>query len=224
MKVLVTSGGTKVPIDGVRFIGNSSSGNTGAIIASAFSKSGHDVTLLRATDATPAASSLIRETIYSEFEELRESLKKELRSSYDAIIHLAAVSDFLVDKIESKSGDVLSKESKLNSDEGLLLHLKTAPKLINELREYSANRNIVIVGFKLTNENDLSLANDTAQKASLSGFTNMTVHNHLPFIDKDRHPARFLISGKLIDETETKETLAEALLTKVEELHSDTLS
>ena len=56
LKVLVTSGGTKESIDGVRFISNLSSGRTGSIIADYFSRRDHNVTSLHAKDAVTPSS------------------------------------------------------------------------------------------------------------------------------------------------------------------------
>ena len=44
MKIVITSGGTREPIDPVRFIGNYSTGKMGAALAKAFK--GHDVTVI----------------------------------------------------------------------------------------------------------------------------------------------------------------------------------
>ncbi|MCM2324713.1 MAG: DNA/pantothenate metabolism flavoprotein, partial [Oligoflexia bacterium] len=46
MKVLVTGGGTREPIDGVRFITNFSTGQTAAIISDAFALAGHETVAL----------------------------------------------------------------------------------------------------------------------------------------------------------------------------------
>jgi phosphopantothenoylcysteine synthetase/decarboxylase len=51
MKIVVTSGGTDVPIDAVRCISNSSAGTTGALIAEAALKHGHFVHYLCARNS-----------------------------------------------------------------------------------------------------------------------------------------------------------------------------
>ena len=53
LKVLVTAGGTREPIDSVRFIGNSSSGRMGFALAQAAHARGAEVTLLAANVALP---------------------------------------------------------------------------------------------------------------------------------------------------------------------------
>jgi phosphopantothenoylcysteine decarboxylase/phosphopantothenate--cysteine ligase len=53
-KVLVTAGGTREPVDSVRFVGNRSSGRMGVALAEAARKRGAEVTLLAANLAVPA--------------------------------------------------------------------------------------------------------------------------------------------------------------------------
>ncbi|HEX8050376.1 MAG TPA: bifunctional phosphopantothenoylcysteine decarboxylase/phosphopantothenate--cysteine ligase CoaBC [Solirubrobacterales bacterium] len=54
LRVLVTAGGTREPIDTVRFIGNRSSGRMGIALAAAAAKRGAEVTLVAANVALPA--------------------------------------------------------------------------------------------------------------------------------------------------------------------------
>src|SRR5204863_259951 len=53
LRVLVTAGGTREPIDSVRFIGNSSSGRMGIALARGAHMRGADVTLLAANVSLP---------------------------------------------------------------------------------------------------------------------------------------------------------------------------
>jgi phosphopantothenoylcysteine decarboxylase / phosphopantothenate---cysteine ligase len=53
LRVLVTAGGTREPIDPVRFIGNRSSGRMGIALAAAAAKRGAEVTLIAANVALP---------------------------------------------------------------------------------------------------------------------------------------------------------------------------
>jgi phosphopantothenoylcysteine decarboxylase/phosphopantothenate--cysteine ligase len=58
--VLVTAGGTREPIDPVRFIGNRSSGRMGIALATAAMKRGAEVTLIAANVALPAPAGVRR--------------------------------------------------------------------------------------------------------------------------------------------------------------------
>src|SRR4051794_7290227 len=54
LRVLVTAGGTREPIDPVRFVGNRSSGRMGLALAAAAARRGADVTLIAANVTLPA--------------------------------------------------------------------------------------------------------------------------------------------------------------------------
>ncbi len=89
-RVVVTAGGTREPIDEVRFIGNSSSGRMGMEIAKAARDLGAAVTLIAANlEAVPAGMEVIRVSTVSELE---QALDRES----DLLVMAAAVSDFEV--------------------------------------------------------------------------------------------------------------------------------
>jgi phosphopantothenoylcysteine decarboxylase/phosphopantothenate--cysteine ligase len=60
LRVLVTAGGTREPIDPVRFIGNRSSGRMGIALATAAAKRGAEVTLIAANVSLPAPAGVRR--------------------------------------------------------------------------------------------------------------------------------------------------------------------
>ena len=60
LRVLVTAGGTREPIDPVRFIGNRSSGRMGIALATAAAKRGAEVTLVAANVALPSPDGVRR--------------------------------------------------------------------------------------------------------------------------------------------------------------------
>ncbi|HEX5989481.1 MAG TPA: bifunctional phosphopantothenoylcysteine decarboxylase/phosphopantothenate--cysteine ligase CoaBC [Solirubrobacterales bacterium] len=60
LRVLVTAGGTREPIDPVRFIGNRSSGRMGIALAAAAAKRGAEVTLVAANVSLPAPAGVRR--------------------------------------------------------------------------------------------------------------------------------------------------------------------
>jgi phosphopantothenoylcysteine decarboxylase/phosphopantothenate--cysteine ligase len=60
MRVLVTAGGTREPIDPVRFIGNRSSGRMGIALAAAAAERGAEVTLIAANVALPSPAGVRR--------------------------------------------------------------------------------------------------------------------------------------------------------------------
>jgi phosphopantothenoylcysteine decarboxylase/phosphopantothenate--cysteine ligase len=90
-RVLVTAGGTREPLDAVRFVGNRSSGRMGVALAAEARRRGAEVTLLAANLAvgvpagvevvqTPTAADLARETL--------------ARADADLVLMAAAVADY----------------------------------------------------------------------------------------------------------------------------------
>src|SRR5205823_894880 len=105
VKLLVTAGNTQAPIDRVRCLTNIFTGRTGAAIAVCAHDRGHDVTLLTSHPEAvielrpeqPLSGARRRPYRYRTFDDLQSLMSGEVRGGgYDAIIHCAAVSDYLV--------------------------------------------------------------------------------------------------------------------------------
>jgi phosphopantothenoylcysteine decarboxylase/phosphopantothenate--cysteine ligase len=196
--VLITSGGTIEPIDGVRVIANTSTGRTGRLIADVFIRHGHDVVFLRARNA-PAADGARDET-FGTFDELDGALQRLLAAEpFDAVIHAAAVSDFSIDRIEV-GGRVRPRDAgKLSSDAEPVLYLRRNHKLLDTLRARSRNPAIRIVAFKLTQNADAADVEAEVGRYFESGVADIVVHNDtsrreangvFPATIWDRHEAR----------------------------------
>ncbi|HUZ83855.1 MAG TPA: bifunctional phosphopantothenoylcysteine decarboxylase/phosphopantothenate--cysteine ligase CoaBC [Gaiellales bacterium] len=91
-RVLVTAGGTREPLDAVRYIGNRSSGRMGVAMADEAARRGAEVTLvLTAGSVAPAAPmSVVAVETATELE--RETLRRAGRC--DVVVMAAAVSDY----------------------------------------------------------------------------------------------------------------------------------
>jgi phosphopantothenoylcysteine decarboxylase/phosphopantothenate--cysteine ligase len=89
--VVVSAGGTREPLDAVRFVGNRSSGRMGTAIAEEAARRGAEVTLLAAnlTVAAPAGIDVVETPTAADVE--REALA---RSDADVIVMTAAVADY----------------------------------------------------------------------------------------------------------------------------------
>jgi phosphopantothenoylcysteine decarboxylase/phosphopantothenate--cysteine ligase len=146
MKVVVTSGATREPIDSVRFISNLSSGRTGAMICEALAARGFKVTQVAGVDSAQAAGVARRET-FTDHASLDTALRRLARDSdCAAIIHAAAVGDFAV------AGPV--PDAKIESGHELSVKLQPTAKIIDRIMGYAGNPNLILVGFKLTHEPD----------------------------------------------------------------------
>ena len=110
-RVLVTAGGTREPIDSVRYIGNRSSGRMGLALAGEARRRGADVTLLAANvaAAAPRGVEVVSTPTASDLE--REALA---RADADVIVMVAAVADYraatAVEGKRSKDGSPWSLE------------------------------------------------------------------------------------------------------------------
>ena len=90
-RVLVSAGGTREPIDSVRYIGNRSSGRMGIALAEEAQRRGADVTLLAANLAVPAPAGVTVVETPTAGDLEREALA---RGDADVIVMAAAVADY----------------------------------------------------------------------------------------------------------------------------------
>jgi phosphopantothenoylcysteine decarboxylase/phosphopantothenate--cysteine ligase len=178
LRVLVTSGGTAEPIDGVRVLTNTSTGATGARIAAQLTRDGHEVVLLRARNAACHAAACRTEQ-FGSFADLDAALTRLLGGEkFDAVIHAAAVSDFGVASIEV-AGAVQPATAKLESDASPVLRLKPLPKLVDGLRARSGNSRLMVVAFKLTNGASVGEAQAAVRGLFAHSKADFVVHNDL---------------------------------------------
>jgi phosphopantothenoylcysteine decarboxylase/phosphopantothenate--cysteine ligase len=91
-RVLVSAGGTREPIDSVRFVGNRSSGRMGVALAAEAKRRGARVTLLAANLAVPAPPGveLVETPTAADLE--REALERGAEA--DVVVMAAAVADY----------------------------------------------------------------------------------------------------------------------------------
>ncbi|MGH2865767.1 MAG: bifunctional phosphopantothenoylcysteine decarboxylase/phosphopantothenate--cysteine ligase CoaBC [Solirubrobacteraceae bacterium] len=92
LKVLVTAGGTREPIDSVRYVGNSSSGRMGVALARAASERGAQVTLVAANVALQTPPGVTRREVVTAAE-LGAACAQEFPRC-DVLLMSAAVADF----------------------------------------------------------------------------------------------------------------------------------
>ncbi|MGH8018802.1 MAG: phosphopantothenoylcysteine decarboxylase [Opitutaceae bacterium] len=177
IRILVTSGGTEEPIDGVRSIGNFSTGRTGALIAARLAASGYEVTLLRARRAEPAPDG-VAAVDYGSFAELEHALRSTLGGAhFDVVIHAAAVGDYSVASITADGDSVAPSAGKIDSGRDLVIRLRPNPKLVDQLREWSANPDMRLVAFKLTRGLDAPSARAAVDALFAHARADFVVHN-----------------------------------------------
>jgi phosphopantothenoylcysteine decarboxylase/phosphopantothenate--cysteine ligase len=146
-RILITAGGTREPLDPVRFLGNRSSGRQGVAIANAALARGAIVTLLAAhLDVEPPAGVDVLEV--GTAREL-ESAVKDASASADIVIMAAAVADYRPLEVREE------KIKKSKTGERLVLELEQNPDILAGLTA-SKRAGQVIVGFAAETEADPS--------------------------------------------------------------------
>ncbi|MDV2976067.1 UNVERIFIED_CONTAM: bifunctional phosphopantothenoylcysteine decarboxylase/phosphopantothenate--cysteine ligase CoaBC [Actinomycetes bacterium ARC8] len=141
-KVLITAGGTREPLDPVRFLGNRSSGRQGVALAQAARDAGAEVTLIATHLEVPAPHG-VKLVHASSALELREAVF-ENAPGQDVLIMNAAVADFRPARIEN------SKIKKRDEHSAPVIELVRNPDILAELvsaRSHNPELPEFIVGF-----------------------------------------------------------------------------
>lgn len=134
-KVLVTAGGTREPLDPVRYLGNRSTGRMGYAIAQAAAARGADVVLVSAPSALPVPPGVRRVSVETA-REMREAVLREYDDA-DVVIKAAAVADYRPKTVAA---------NKIKKSEGeFTLVLERNPDILLELGQ--KKRQQVLVGF-----------------------------------------------------------------------------
>lgn len=166
MKVLITAGPTREPIDPVRFLSNRSSGRMGYELASAFAKAGHEVLLISGPTALDVPGRVDFLPVESATE-MHEAVAQHL-GKMEVAVFAAAVADYTTSRVESQK---IKK-----SGERLTLELVKTPDILGSARS-EHNYTGTLVGFAAETENleqyarqklqakacDLIIANDVSQ-------------------------------------------------------------
>lgn len=137
MKLLITAGPTREPIDPVRYLGNRSSGKMGYAIAAAGVAAGHEVTIISGPVCVLAPSGA-RVIAVETGDEMYDAVHAEIDAA-DVFVMCAAVADFKPARIEPRK---IKKEGRAS----LLVELTPTRDILRSLRERRSMR-AVIVGF-----------------------------------------------------------------------------
>jgi len=144
-RILITAGGTREPLDPVRFIGNRSSGKQGMALAAAAAARGAQVTLIAAhVEVDPPAG--IRVVTVGTTGELHDAVVAESLSS-DIVVMAAAVADYRPAAVRD------AKIKKVDTGEHLVLDLVQNPDILAGLSA-TKRADQTIVGFAAETEPD----------------------------------------------------------------------
>ena len=137
IRVVVTAGGTREPIDPVRFLGNRSSGKMGTALAAACREAGAEVELITAAPPPPAAPG-VSVTQVETAAEMQRAVWTGLDRA-DVLLMAAAVADYRPRRVA---------EHKLKKSADLLtLELVPTADILESLRVHPRRTRVLVVGF-----------------------------------------------------------------------------
>lgn len=141
MRVFITAGPTWVKIDDVRVLTNVFTGKTGVYLAQKLAAKKNAVTLLMNDHCLGKIKVKgVKVMTFRYFDEFKAACVKQLKQNhYDAIIHSAAVSDYVTKKVYK--GKIPSRLKSLE------IKLKPADKVIKHMRSLAPDS--LLVQFKL---------------------------------------------------------------------------
>jgi phosphopantothenoylcysteine decarboxylase / phosphopantothenate---cysteine ligase len=141
--VVVTAGGTREPLDPVRFLGNRSTGRMGFAIAAAAARRGAAVHLVAAPSALPTPAGVTRHDVTTALD--LQAAVTALRDDADVIVKAAAVADFRPTRVS---------DQKLKKHAGVpTIELTPNPDVLAELGAWRDGRpRPVLVGFAAETE------------------------------------------------------------------------
>lgn len=212
LRVLVTAGGTREPIDPVRFIGNRSSGRMGIALAAAAAKRGAEVTLIAANVALPAPAGVRRVDVETAAE-LAAGAAEEFADTH-VLLMAAAPADFRAAEVAA---------GKLKRADGLSLQLEPTEDILAGLAARRGEGQ-TIVGFAAEHGGD---ATGRAREKLLRKGADLIVLNDVsdPEIGfESENNAVTLVDGAGDTEVPlgSKDAIAEAILTRVAQVRAET--
>jgi phosphopantothenoylcysteine decarboxylase/phosphopantothenate--cysteine ligase len=210
LRVLVTAGGTREPIDAVRFIGNRSSGRMGIALAAAAARRGAEVTLIAANVSLPEPAGVRRVDVETA-EQLARATAEEFPLTH-VLLMAAAPADFRPSAVAA---------GKLVREDGLELRLEPTEDILATLAA-TRGESQTVVGFAAEHGGD---ASGRARAKLIRKSADLIVLNDVsdPAIGFDSsNNAVTLIDGDAEAEVPiaAKETIAEAILDRVAELRA----
>lgn len=213
LNVVVTAGGTREPIDPVRYIGNRSSGKMGFALAIELRRRGANVELVTGPTHLPDPPGVSVQHVDTALQ--MRSAVMDLADKADVVVKAAAVADFRPEAYH---------EQKLKKDDGVLeqVRLVRNPDILAELGEQRGDRarGMILVGFAAETDLEEARGLDKLQRKGLD----LIVVNRVDMADAgfnvDTNRALLLSAdgGRLEVPLTTKAELASVICDQVESL------
>ncbi|MDR3592385.1 MAG: bifunctional phosphopantothenoylcysteine decarboxylase/phosphopantothenate--cysteine ligase CoaBC [Negativicutes bacterium] len=204
-KVVVTAGGTREPLDPVRFIGNHSSGKMGYALARCAAARGAEVVLVSGPASLSQPAGVTVRTVQTA-EEMRQAVLGEF-GDCDIVIKAAAVADY---RPSEKSEHKIKK-----TGDTLTVVLEKTPDILAELGRLKTSQ--LLVGFAAETRELIASAREKLTRKNLD----MIVANDITLpgagFNCDTNIAKLVYSDGRIEELpkQTKTELAELILDRI---------
>ena len=213
LRVLVTAGGTREPIDSVRYIGNRSSGRMGIALAAAAARRGADVTLIAANITPPEPPGVHRIDVETG-EELASAARAEFPSAH-VLLMAAAPADFRASKVA---------EGKLARDDSLDLHLEPTEDILAGLTATRTDQQ-TIVAFAAEAGNDAERAREKLARKKADLMVLNDISNPAIGFESQENAVTLIDSASDTPIPQaSKDAIADAILERVDQLRSKSSS
>ena len=200
-KIVVTAGGTREPIDPVRFIGNRSSGKQGYAIARAAHARGGDVTLISANSHLPDIGGVTTIKV-----ETAEQMLRELDLRFDQsniVVMAAAVADAKPLQVHN---------TKIKKNELTAIELTENPDVIGTITQRKLNQCVIAFAAETSQDIEEARAKMKRKGADLIYLNDVS---HGDIFNSETTEGFIITSNGQVKEVAktTKDTLAHELLT-----------
>ncbi len=210
LRVLVTAGGTREPIDPVRFLGNRSSGRMGLALAAAAARRGAEVTLI-AANVDLSAPAAVRRVDVETAAELAAAARAEFSGAH-LLLMAAAPADFRA---------AAPAPGKLKRERALDLHLEPTEDILASLAA-ERGEGQTIVGFAAEHGNDVSRAREKLARKGADLIVLNDVSDPAIGFESAENAATLISSTSQITLSRaSKDEIAEQILDRVDSLRRE---
>ena len=209
LRILVSAGGTREPIDPVRFIGNRSSGRMGFALADRAARRGAEVTLVAANVSLPAPPGVRRVDVETSAE-LADALGREFDAA-DVLVMAAAPADF---RAKRAAGEKIHREG----SGGLELDLEATEDILAGLAA-RRGQGQTIVGFAAETGAGVDRAREKLERKGADAIVlNDVSRSEIGFETPENEVVIVERAGEHHVPLASKEQVADAILDRVEAL------
>jgi phosphopantothenoylcysteine decarboxylase/phosphopantothenate--cysteine ligase len=211
LSVLVTAGGTREPIDSVRYLGNRSSGRMGLALAAAAARRGADVTLIAANVSLPEPPGVHRIDVENG-QELAEAARAQFPTT-QVLLMAAAPADFRPTK---------ATEGKLTRDASLDVHLEPTEDILASLTS-SRTEQQTVVAFAAEAGNNVDRARKKLARKKVDLIVLNDISNPSIGFESEENAITLIDPASDIPVPQaSKDVIAETILARVDDLRAKT--